>query len=81
MAIKPLKNEKLVLIAYEVGKLILWDVRQNKILSSLTVETCPMALDFDTTLMKGVIAGPSDNLQVKIKNKYKMNIKNEIIKN
>lgn len=71
MAIKPLKNEKLVLIAYEVGKLILWDVRQNKILSSLTVETCPMALDFDTTLMKGVIAGPSDNLQVKIKNKYK----------
>ncbi|XP_006608647.1 guanine nucleotide-binding protein subunit beta-like protein 1 [Apis dorsata] len=64
MAIKPLKNEKLVLIAYEIGKLILWDVRQNKILNSLTVETCPMTLDFDTTLMKGVIAGPSDNLQI-----------------
>lgn len=72
MAIKPLKNEKLILVAYEAGELILWDIRQNKILSSLTVETCPMALDFDTTLSKGAIAGPSNNIQVK-----KLNIKNK----
>ncbi|XP_033356961.1 guanine nucleotide-binding protein subunit beta-like protein 1 [Bombus vosnesenskii] len=64
MAIKPLKNEKLVLVAYEAGELILWDVRQSKVLSSLTVETCPMALDFDTTLSKGAIAGPTNNIQI-----------------
>lgn len=64
MAIKPLKNGKLVLVAYEAGELILWDVRQNKILSSLAIEACPMALDFDTTLSKGAIAGPSNNIQI-----------------
>lgn len=67
MAIKPLKNEKLVLVAYEAGELILWDVRQSKVLNSLTVETCPMALDFDTTLSKGAIAGPTNDIQVQSK--------------
>ncbi|CAK9822052.1 hypothetical protein ANTRET_LOCUS661 [Anthophora retusa] len=74
MVIKPLKNEKLVLAGYEGGKLILWDIRQKSILSSLIIETCPMALDFDTTLMKGIIGGPSDKIQVKTKyetDKYK----------
>ncbi|CAK9814620.1 Guanine nucleotide-binding protein subunit beta-like protein 1 [Anthophora quadrimaculata] len=64
MVIKPLKNEKLVLTGYEGGKLILWDIRQKSILSSLIIETCPMALDFDTTLMKGIIGGPSDKIQI-----------------
>ncbi|CAK9822053.1 Guanine nucleotide-binding protein subunit beta-like protein 1 [Anthophora retusa] len=64
MVIKPLKNEKLVLAGYEGGKLILWDIRQKSILSSLIIETCPMALDFDTTLMKGIIGGPSDKIQI-----------------
>ena len=64
MVIKPLKDEKLILVGYEGGKLILWDVRQKSSLSSLTVETCPIALDFDTTLMKGIIGGPSNQLQV-----------------
>ncbi|XP_031848046.1 guanine nucleotide-binding protein subunit beta-like protein 1 [Nomia melanderi] len=64
MVIKPLKDEKLVLIGYECGKLILWDIRQKKTLNYLTTEQCPMALDFDTTLMKGIIGGPSNQLQV-----------------
>lgn len=64
MAIKPFKHDNLVLVGYECGKLILWDVRQKKILSNLVTEPCPMALDFDTTLMKGIVAGPSDQLQV-----------------
>lgn len=65
MFIKPLKNERLVLVGYEGGKLFLWDLRQRSILSSLTIETCPMALDFDSVLMKGIIGGPSNQLQVK----------------
>ncbi|XP_076162771.1 guanine nucleotide-binding protein subunit beta-like protein 1 isoform X2 [Ptiloglossa arizonensis] len=64
MFIKPLKNERLVLVGYEGGKLFLWDLRQRSILSSLTIETCPMALDFDSVLMKGIIGGPSNQLQV-----------------
>ncbi|XP_076749889.1 guanine nucleotide-binding protein subunit beta-like protein 1 isoform X1 [Xylocopa sonorina] len=64
MVIKPLQNERLVLVGYEGGKLILWDVRQSKILNSLTVESNPMALEFDPTLRKGAIAGPSDNIQI-----------------
>ncbi|XP_017757972.1 PREDICTED: guanine nucleotide-binding protein subunit beta-like protein 1 [Eufriesea mexicana] len=64
MTIKPLKNEKLVLVGYEAGKLILWDIRQCRILNCLTIETCPMALDFDTTLLKGAVAGPTNNIQI-----------------
>lgn len=66
VAIKPLKNEHVLLVAYEGEKLSLWDIRQKSILSSLVVEKCPMALDFDSSIMKGVIAGPSNNLQVLI---------------
>ncbi|XP_078033970.1 guanine nucleotide-binding protein subunit beta-like protein 1 [Augochlora pura] len=64
MVIKPLNNQQLVLVGYECGKLNLWDLRQRKILNYLVTEPCPMALDFDTTLMKGIISGPSDQLQV-----------------
>lgn len=64
MVIKPLRNEKLVLVGYEGGKLILWDIRNKSSLSSLAIESCPMSLDFDTVLMKGIIGGPSDQIQV-----------------
>ncbi|KZC14205.1 PREDICTED: guanine nucleotide-binding protein subunit beta-like protein 1 [Dufourea novaeangliae] len=64
MVMKSLTNKNLVLVGYECGKLILWDVRQRKTLNYLTIEPYPMALDFDSTLMKGIIAGPSDQLQV-----------------
>ncbi|XP_076390491.1 guanine nucleotide-binding protein subunit beta-like protein 1 isoform X2 [Megachile rotundata] len=83
MAIKFLKNKQLVLVGYEGGKLILWDVRNKNILSSLTVETCPMSLDFDTVLMKGVIGGPSDQIQIfnlsvdhSLRDKDKITLKN-----
>ncbi|XP_054001009.1 guanine nucleotide-binding protein subunit beta-like protein 1 [Hylaeus anthracinus] len=83
MFIKPLKNEKLVLVGYEGGKLILWDVRQKSVLSFLAIQTCPMALDFDTVLMKGIIGSPSDQLQVftlsesqVLRNKTKITLKN-----
>lgn len=64
MVIKPLRNERLVLVGYERGTLILWDIRQCKVLSFINVESCPMALDFDATLMKGAIGSPSDSMQM-----------------
>ncbi|XP_017885856.1 guanine nucleotide-binding protein subunit beta-like protein 1 [Ceratina calcarata] len=63
MVIKPLRNERLVLVGYERGTVILWDIRQSRVLSSLKLESCPMALDFDNNVMKGVIGSPSDNIQ------------------
>lgn len=64
MVIKPLRNERLVLVGYERGTLILWDIRQRKVLSSIRLESCPMALDFDDNSMRGIIGSPSKNLQM-----------------
>ncbi|XP_034180201.1 guanine nucleotide-binding protein subunit beta-like protein 1 [Osmia lignaria lignaria] len=80
MVIKPLRNEKLVLVGYEGGKLILWDIRNKSSLSSLTIESCPMSLDFDTVLMKGIIGGPSDQIQIfSLSSNHSLHDKSKII--
>lgn len=84
MVIKPLKNKsELVLVGYEGGQLLLWDIRQRKVLSRLAVESTPMALDFDTFFRRGVIGGPSKQVQVfnlstshSLSDKTKLAIKN-----
>lgn len=65
MAMKPLiNNSDLVLVAYESGKLLLWDMRMNNVLSSLSVEPYPMTFDFDISLMRGILGSASDKLEV-----------------
>lgn len=65
MAMKPLMNASdLVLVAYEGGKLLLWDMRKNDVLSSLTVEQYPMTFDFDASLMRGILGSASDKLEI-----------------
>lgn len=65
MAIKPYVDEsKYVLVAYDGGLVYMWDMRTKKMLSSLDVEQCPMALDFSATLMTGIVGSPCNNLQV-----------------
>lgn len=65
MAMKPLVDVNgLVLIAYEGGQLLLWDMRKNNVLSSLTVEQYPMAFDFDASLMQGILGSASEKLEV-----------------
>lgn len=65
MAIKPCLDEsKYVLVAYDGGQMSLWDIRSKKILSSLEVEQCPMSVDFNATLMHGIVGSPCDNLEV-----------------
>ncbi|XP_058798115.1 guanine nucleotide-binding protein subunit beta-like protein 1 [Phymastichus coffea] len=65
MAIKPYIDEsKYVFIAYDGGLIYMWDLRTKKMLSSLEVEQCPMAIDFNATLMHGIVGSPCDNLQI-----------------
>ena len=65
MAMKPcLDKSKYLLAAYDGGLLVLWDIRTKKILSSLEVEQSPMCMDFNSTIMYGIVGSPCDNLQV-----------------
>jgi len=65
MAIKPLADiNGLVLVAYEGGQLLLWDMTKNDVLSSLIVEQYPMTFDFDTSLMQGILGSASEKLEV-----------------
>ncbi|XP_011865726.1 PREDICTED: guanine nucleotide-binding protein subunit beta-like protein 1 [Vollenhovia emeryi] len=65
MAIKPLGGvNDLLLVAYESGQLLLWDMRKNDVLSSLTVEQYPMAFDFDPSLMQGILGSASEKLEI-----------------
>lgn len=61
---KPLDINDLVLVAYEGGQLLLWDMKKNDVLSSLTVEQYPMTFDFDISLMQGILGSASDKLEV-----------------
>lgn len=68
MAMKPLADMNgLILVAYEGGQLLLWDMRKNNVLSSLTVEHYPMTFDFDTSLMQGILGSASEKLEVLLK--------------
>lgn len=64
MAMKPLGINDLVLVAYEGGQLLLWDMKKNDVLSSLTVEQYPMTFDFDISLMQGILGSASDKLEI-----------------
>ncbi|XP_029162777.1 guanine nucleotide-binding protein subunit beta-like protein 1 [Nylanderia fulva] len=64
MAMKPLEINNLILVVYEGGKLLLWDTKKNDVLSSLTVEQYPMTLDFDVSLMQGILGSASEKLEI-----------------
>lgn len=64
MAMKSVDINGLILVAYEGGKLLLWDMRKNDVLSSLTVEQYPMVFDFDASLMQGILGSASEKLEV-----------------
>lgn len=64
MAMKPLDISDLILVAYEGGQLLLWDMKKNDVLSSLTVEQYPMTFDFDVSLMQGILGSASEKLEV-----------------
>ncbi|XP_050458978.1 guanine nucleotide-binding protein subunit beta-like protein 1 [Cataglyphis hispanica] len=64
MAMKPLDISDLILVAYEGGQLLLWDMKKNDVLSSLTVEQYPMTFDFDVSLMQGILGSASEKLEI-----------------
>lgn len=53
-----------VLVAYEAGILILWDIYKVEPVSEITIGSFPTALDFDTSLMRGVVGNTSKNLEI-----------------
>lgn len=63
MAMKPV-TEELILIVYEGGQLLLWDIKTNGVINSLVVEEYPMTFDFDVSLMQGIVGSASDKLEV-----------------
>lgn len=80
MVIAPLnKDSDHVLIAYEGGKMLLWDLKKRQVLSNLEIENCPMALDFDMFFKRGIIGGPSEWLQVfDLSNSHSLTIRNNV---
>lgn len=65
MAIKPVKEkDHLILVAYESGHVALWDIRKQSFLNSYLIEDCPMALDVDGSMMRGILGSSSNNLHV-----------------
>lgn len=65
MAIKslPMIDQK-VLVAYEIGLLVLWDIKAGKVLHWMDIEPYPLTLDFETSYKQGIIGYPSEKLQV-----------------
>lgn len=63
MAMKPV-TEELILIVYEGGQLLLWDIKTNGVINSLVVEEYPMTFDFDVSLMQGIVGSASDKLEI-----------------
>lgn len=59
-----MSGQRYILAAYESGDFLTWDLRTGKILHSITLEECPMALDYDPISNRGIYGGPSDQLGV-----------------
>lgn len=57
-----MSGQKYILAAYESGDFITWDLRAEKILHSIRLEECPMALDYDPVSNRGIYGGPSDQI-------------------
>ncbi|XP_015602838.1 guanine nucleotide-binding protein subunit beta-like protein 1 [Cephus cinctus] len=66
MTLKPivLQDKELVLISYESGDIALWDISAKKVINWLKVESCPMAVEFDMSHMRGIVGSPTEKLQV-----------------
>ncbi|KAG4075961.1 hypothetical protein HA402_003787 [Bradysia odoriphaga] len=59
-----MSGQRYILAAYESGDFLTWDLRTGKILHNITLEECPMALDFDPISNRGIYGGPHDQLGV-----------------
>ncbi|XP_015520249.1 guanine nucleotide-binding protein subunit beta-like protein 1 [Neodiprion pinetum] len=65
MSFKPLdvQGKKLVIVAYESGQIAVWDLNARNILSWFSIEECPLTVDFDVNLMRGIVGSVTDKLQ------------------
>lgn len=71
-------SEQLYLLAaYESGDFFTWDLRCGKVISSVKLDECPMALDYDTLTNRGIYGGPSDRLGVFVYDRKTMELRKQ----
>ncbi|CAK1585674.1 unnamed protein product [Parnassius mnemosyne] len=57
-------DKSCLLVGYEAGWLLLWDLNTSQIISKLQTKECPMSVDFHIEQQKGVIGNASDVVQI-----------------
>ncbi|XP_066584700.1 guanine nucleotide-binding protein subunit beta-like protein 1 [Prorops nasuta] len=64
MAMKAVPSLNQLLVAYESGLIALWDINNKKILNHMQMESCPMAIEYETSYMRGIVGDASEQLQI-----------------
>lgn len=53
-----------LLVGYEAGWLLLWDLNTSQCISKLQIKECPMSVDFHREQQRGMIGNASDVIQI-----------------
>ncbi|XP_050348692.1 guanine nucleotide-binding protein subunit beta-like protein 1 [Nymphalis io] len=77
-------DRPLLLVGYEAGWLLLWDLNTSQCISKLQTKECPMSVDFHLEQQRGMIGNVSDVIQIfsigrkdlSLAHKLDVNIKN-----
>ncbi|CAH2084484.1 unnamed protein product [Euphydryas editha] len=77
-------DQPLLLVGYEAGWLLLWDLNTSQCISKLQTKECPMSVDFHLEQQRGMIGNASDVIQIfnigrkdlSLAHKMDINIKN-----
>lgn len=62
-----LQGTELIIAAYESGQIAVWDVNARNVISWFSIEECPLTVDFDVNLMRGIVGSVTDKLQVRFR--------------
>ncbi|XP_053604971.1 guanine nucleotide-binding protein subunit beta-like protein 1 [Plodia interpunctella] len=77
-------NRPCLLVGYEAGWLLLWDLNTSQYIGKLQIKECPMSLDYHLEQQRGMVGNASDTLQIfsigkrdlSLAHKLDVNIKN-----
>lgn len=60
----PVADRDYVLACYESGDFVTWDLQSHQVVDCKRFDECPMTVDYDPVMNRGVFGGPSDKLGV-----------------